>query len=71
VARAVSDRRGWDETCVDILDTPPVTRTYGGAIAHAITHSMHHRAQLLYMLKGLGLRDLPEGDVLSWESQVT
>ena len=33
-----------------------------------IIHSMHHRAQLLYMLRLLGLTDLPEGDVLSWES---
>ncbi len=69
VARAVSARHGWDETWLDILDTPPVARTYGGAIAHAITHSMHHRAQLLYMLKGLDLHGLPEGDVLSWETR--
>jgi len=34
-----------------------------------ITHSMHHRAQLLYMLLQLGLEGLPEGDVFSWESR--
>jgi hypothetical protein len=28
---------------------------------------MHHRAQLLYMLRRLGVADLPEGDVFSWE----
>jgi uncharacterized damage-inducible protein DinB len=28
---------------------------------------MHHRAQVLYMLRQLGLTELPEGDVLSWE----
>jgi hypothetical protein len=28
-----------------------------------------HRAQLLYMLRQLGLTGLPEGDVLSWEQQ--
>jgi uncharacterized damage-inducible protein DinB len=44
-------------------------KTYGGAIAHVITHSMHHRAQLLYILRQLGLNDRPEGDVLSWEHQ--
>jgi uncharacterized damage-inducible protein DinB len=40
---------------------------YGGGIAYVITHSMHHRAQLLYMLRRLGIEGLPEGDVLSWE----
>lgn len=69
VARDVAARNAWDETWVDVLDTPPSTKTYGGAIAHVITHSMHHRAQLLYMMKSLGLRSLPEGDALSWERQ--
>ena len=41
----------------------------GGGIAHIITHSMHHGAQLLYMLRRLGVQGLPEGDVLSWENQ--
>jgi uncharacterized damage-inducible protein DinB len=69
VARDVADRNAWDDTWIDVLDKPPATKTYGGAIAHVITHSMHHRAQLLYMMKALGLRNLPEGDVFSWESQ--
>lgn len=66
-ARSVSDRNGWNETWLDVLDTPPVAKTYGATVAHVITHSMHHRAQVLFMLRGLGLRDLPEGDVFSWE----
>jgi uncharacterized damage-inducible protein DinB len=69
VARSVSDRRGWDETWLDVLDTPPATKTFGAAIAHVVTHSMHHRAQVLFMLRRLGVRDLPEGDVFSWERQ--
>ncbi|MCX5974905.1 MAG: DinB family protein [Coprothermobacterota bacterium] len=69
VARAVAQRGGWDERWVDPLDNPPVQKTYGGGIAHVITHSMHHRAQLLYMLRRLGVEGLPEGDVLSWEQQ--
>jgi uncharacterized damage-inducible protein DinB len=69
VARSVADRRGWDETWVDVLDTPPATKTYGTAIAHVVTHSMHHRAQVLFMLGRLRIRDLPEGDVFSWEQQ--
>lgn len=67
VARSVARRGGWDDRWVDHLDQPPREKTYGGGIAHVITHSMHHRAQLLYMLRRLGVVGLPEGDVLSWE----
>ncbi len=67
LAKAVASRDGWDELWVDPLDGKQ--RTYGGTIAHVITHSMHHRAQLLYMLRLLGVEGLPEGDVLSWERQ--
>ena len=70
VTRAVAERSGWDEKWIDHLDNPPTQKTYGGAIAHVITHSMHHRAQLLYLLRRLGIENLPEGDVLSWEHQV-
>jgi uncharacterized damage-inducible protein DinB len=69
VARAVADRGGWDERWIDTLDNPPVEKTYGGGIAHIITHSMHHRAQVLYLLRRLGVKELPEGDVFSWEHQ--
>ena len=69
VAHTVSERGAWDERWVDVLDNPPAGKTYGGGIAHVITHSMHHRAQLLYILRRLGVGGLPEGDVLSWERQ--
>jgi uncharacterized damage-inducible protein DinB len=69
VCHAVRSRDGWDDRWLDVLDSPPQEKTYGGAIAHVITHSMHHRAQLLHMLRQLGLTGLPEGDVLSWEAQ--
>lgn len=69
IARIVAQRGGWDERWVDHLDNPPAEKTYGGGIAHVITHSMHHRAQVLHMLRRLGVRELPEGDVLSWEKQ--
>ena len=67
VSKAVAQRNGWDERWVDPLDG--IERTNGGSIAHVITHSMHHRSQLLYMLRLLGVEGLPEGDVLSWEHQ--
>ena len=69
VAKAVAQRGGWDGKFVDPLDRPPTEKTFGGGIAHVITHSMHHRAQLLHMLRRLGVKGLPEGDVLSWEQQ--
>jgi uncharacterized damage-inducible protein DinB len=69
VARGVRARDGWDERWVDVLDDPPTTKTYGGAIAHVITHSMHHRAQVLLLLREVGVPAPIEGDVLSWEAQ--
>jgi uncharacterized damage-inducible protein DinB len=69
VAGEVRARNGWDEQWTDVLDDPPARKSYGGAIAHVITHSMHHRAQVLAMLRWCGATDLPEGDVLGWEGQ--
>jgi uncharacterized damage-inducible protein DinB len=68
VARDVADRGAWDETWIDYLDQPPSVKSFGTAIAHILTHSMHHRAQLLYLLRVSGVRPLPEGDVFSWET---
>ena len=67
VARSVAERGAWDERWVDSLDDPPTEKSYGGTIAHIITHSMHHRAQIIWMLHRLGIEDVPEGDVLGWE----
>ena len=39
------------------------------SIAHLITHSLTPRVEILHMLQRLGLRNLLEGDVLSWEEQ--
>lgn len=67
LAREIADDDRWDETFVDTLDVPPTEKTLGGVIVHLATHGMHHRAQLLFMLRRLGVQDLPEGDALSWE----
>ena len=69
IAVRIAQEDRLDECFTDSLDDPPTRKTFGGAIAHVITHSMHHRAQLLYMLRVLGLQNLIEGDVLSWEAQ--
>jgi uncharacterized damage-inducible protein DinB len=67
VAKRLARDGRLDEQFTDVLDDPPTRKSFGGAIAHVITHSMHHRAQLLYLLRRLGMPGLIEGDVLSWE----
>ena len=69
LARRVQAEGRFDDTWVDFLDEPPCRKTYGGAITHVITHSMHHRAQLIHMLRKHGVQDVIEGDALSWEQQ--
>jgi uncharacterized damage-inducible protein DinB len=59
-----------DELWLDRLDDPPTSKTYGGAIAHVITHNMHHRAEVLHMLARLGVPDMIEGDLRSWEASL-
>ena len=69
IARQLADQGRLDETWGDTLDDPRTEKTYGGAIAHVITHSMHHRCEVLHMLHRLGVPDLIEGDLLSWERE--
>lgn len=45
------------------------TMSLGGGIAHLLTHSMHHRAQIFYLMEQLGVPDVIEGDALAWEGQ--
>lgn len=68
-ARDVEHRKAWEETWLDTVAEPHRVRSLGGTIGHLITHSMHHRAQLIWMLKQVGVADVPEGDLLSWERQ--
>ncbi|MDP1796678.1 MAG: DinB family protein [Planctomycetaceae bacterium] len=68
IARRVAENNAWDELWTDRLDQPPNQKSFGTSIAHVITHSMHHRAQILNMLKCSGVTSLPEGDVFSWEN---
>ena len=70
VARDIAERGAWDETWSDYIEEPPRETAYGTSIAHVITHSMHHRAQVIHMLRHLGVSPLPEGDVFSWENSL-
>jgi uncharacterized damage-inducible protein DinB len=69
VARAIGDQGRWDATYVDVLDDPPRAKSFGGTIGHVITHNMQHRAEISHILTRLGLEDVLEGDLLSWEQQ--
>lgn len=69
LAREIRDADKVNDRWTDVLDQPPTEKTYGGAILHVITHNMHHRGEILHMLARLGLKNLPEGDLLGWEQQ--
>ena len=66
-ARHIRDQGKLDDVFVDTADAEPIMKTFGGAITHVVTHSMHHRAQALNMMRHLGMTDLIEGDALGWE----
>ncbi len=38
----------------------------GAIVTHVVTHSMHHRAQCLNMLRHVGVESLPPNSVLQW-----
>ena len=68
VARRIAREQRYDDCFVDTLDDPPRLKTFGGAIGHLLTHSMHHRAQIMFLMESVGLKEHIEGDLLSWES---
>ncbi|NJL30452.1 MAG: hypothetical protein HC898_01820 [Phycisphaerales bacterium] len=42
------------------------TYTRGCVLSHVVTHTMHHRAQCLNMLRHLGVKPLPVQSVIEW-----
>lgn len=68
-SRRIRDEGRLDQMLLDTREEPPVLKPLGGAIVHVTTHSMHHRAQALYLMEQLGLTNLPEGDALDWEME--
>ncbi len=69
-ARASAAEHRLDETYMDVLDSPPRPKTFGGTVLHLLTHTSVHRWEMQHILQRLGLSDLIEGDVLSWERRV-
>lgn len=68
VARKIAREQRYDDCFFDTEDKPPQRKTFGGAIGHLITHSMHHRAHILFLMEKVGLTQHIEGDLLTWES---
>jgi uncharacterized damage-inducible protein DinB len=69
IARKIAHEQRDDDCFLDTLDTPPQLKTFGGVIGHVITHSMHHRAQVMFLMEQVGLKEHIEGDLLSWEAE--
>jgi uncharacterized damage-inducible protein DinB len=65
VATRVQTEELLDETW-QMREDFPETYNYGTTIIHVLTHSAHHRAQLMYMLKSLGVPDVIMAHALSW-----
>jgi uncharacterized damage-inducible protein DinB len=68
ITRNIVREQRYDDCFLDTLEDPPKKKTFGGTIGHIITHNMHHRAQIMYMMEKTGIKDHIEGDLLSWES---
>lgn len=68
VTRKIVREQRFDDCFLDTDDQPPRLKTYGGAIGHVITHNMHHRAQVMFLMEKVGLKEHIEGDLLGWES---
>jgi uncharacterized damage-inducible protein DinB len=68
LARKIVREQRSDDCFLDTFDNPPRLKTYGGAIGHVITHDMHHRAQVMFLMEKVGLKEHIEGDLLGWET---
>ncbi|HVU14177.1 MAG TPA: DinB family protein [Phototrophicaceae bacterium] len=67
-ARQIEMQGRLDDLWRDVLDNPPKQKTYGGVIGHVITHDMLHRSECLHIMQRLGVNDLPEGDLMGWDT---
>jgi uncharacterized damage-inducible protein DinB len=55
-----------EEIVSGVRDGKTYTFARGVVISHVATHSMHHRAQCLNMLRQLGIKPLPPSSVVEW-----
>jgi hypothetical protein len=67
LVRRIRDRNEWDDVFVDALCTPPVSFTFGSAIAHILMVSMTRRQTVMDVLRELGVADVERRDPIEWE----
>ena len=63
----VRDQGRWDDAFIDAICEPPETFTFGGCLAHVVTHSAQRRALALAALRRCGLAQDLEPDPIDWE----
>ena len=66
-ARMIVDEGRMDEMMSVTYEGRYWEFTRGTALAHVLTHGMHHRAQVFNMMRQLGVQVDIDGDVIEWE----
>ena len=66
-ARMIVNEQQMDEMMSVTYEGRTWEFTRGTALAHVITHGMHHRAQVFNMMRRLGAPLDIDGDVIEWE----
>jgi uncharacterized damage-inducible protein DinB len=59
-------RRPLEETVSRTRDGKTTVLPRGAVFSHVVTHGMHHRAQMLNMLRRLNIKPLPPSSVFEW-----
>lgn len=70
LARQVRDQADWDRSFTDALCEPPETFTFGGMLAHVVTHAAHRRAVIVEALQRLGVEEPTGSDPIDWERRM-
>lgn len=66
-ARLIVDQDTMDEMMSVTYEGRTWEFTRGTALAHVLTHGMHHRAQIFNMMRQLDVPVDIDGDVIEWE----
>jgi len=66
-ARMIVDEGRMDEMMSVTYEGRSWEFTRGTALAHVLTHGMHHRAQVFNMMRQLSVQVDIDGDVIEWE----
>lgn len=69
-AREIERSDRIDELYCDTLDNPPREKSFGGTILHVISHNMSHRAEVMHMMRRLGIEEIAPTDMLTWEQSL-